>query len=239
MLYIKSEAYLSEKGTYDINEDTLLCVTGELYLVCDGVGGNGNGLLASQLLCNTIAALIQKEPILNLSDILQQAEKAISNYKKKHPSTSLMATTIAFIQINNTSMRIAWIGDSSVYQIRAGKIIYKTSSHTWIQEAIQRGQLTELESYFHPNRNQLTRSVKGSEYPTEFESFICVDIQENDYFMVCSDGIQESWIDTDIEALFASEKNTIELIEKIKEQCILFSIDNYSAIVIQVGIQHK
>jgi protein phosphatase len=108
-----------------------------------------------------------------------------------------------------------------------------------IQEAIQSGQLTELESYFHPNSNQLTRSVKGSEYPTEFESFICEDIQDKDYFMLCSDGIQETWIDSDIENLFGSENNSKELIEKIKEQCAIFSTDNYSAIVIQLGIKHK
>jgi protein phosphatase len=239
MLYIKSEAYLSERGTYDINEDALITVKEKLYLVCDGVGGNGNGLLAAQLLCNTIATLIQKEPILNLSAILEHAEKVFSNYKKRHPITQLMASTIAFVQINNGFVTIAWIGDTSVYQIRGGKIIYKTVSHTLIQEAIQSGQLTELESYFHPNSNQLTRSVKGTEYPTEFESFICEDIQDNDHFLLCSDGIQESWIDSDVEDLFRSEKNSKVLIEKIKEQCAIFSTDNYSAIVIQLGIQHK
>jgi serine/threonine protein phosphatase PrpC len=160
MLYIKSEAYLSERGTYDINEDALFTVKEKLYLVCDGVGGNGNGLLASQLLCKTIAALIHKEPILNLSAILEQAEKVFSNYKKRHRITQLMASTIAFVQINNGFVTIAWIGDTSVYQIRGGKIICKTVSHTLIQEAIQIGELTELESYFQPNRNQLTRSVK-------------------------------------------------------------------------------
>jgi protein phosphatase len=235
MLYIKSEAYLTEKGKYAVNEDTILYVRGALYLICDGVGGNGNGQVASKLLCNSIAALLQVEPDLNLATILQQVEEQISKHKKEYPSTNGMASTIAFIQISTKTIRIAWIGDTTIYQIRNGKIIYKSISHTWIQDAIKNGYITELESYFHPNKNQLTRCVKGSEYPTAFDSLICTDIQENDFFMVCSDGIQESWIDTDLEALFAFDKNAKEVIENIEQQCAIFSTDNYSAIVIKIG----
>jgi protein phosphatase len=236
MLHIKSEAYITEKGRYTLNEDTLLFVRGVLYMICDGVGGNGNGQVASQLVGNSITALLQVESNLNLASLLLQVEEQISKHKKKYPSTNSMASTIAFIQISTTTIRIAWIGDTTIYQIRNGKIIYKTKSHNWIQEAINKGEITELESYFHHNQNQLTRCVKGSEYPTAFDSFICTDIQENDFFMVCSDGIQESWIDSDLEVLFASDKNAKEVIKKIEEQCAVFSTDNYSAIVIQIGI---
>jgi PPM family protein phosphatase len=236
MLHIKSEGYITEKGRYAINEDTLSFIRELLYMICDGVGGNGNGQVASQLVCNSIAALLKVEPEINLAILLQQVEEQISKHKKKYPSTTTMASTIAFIQICNTIIRIAWIGDTTIYQIRNGKIIYKSISHTWIQEAINKGEITELESYFHPNKNQVTRCIKGSEYPTSFDSFICTDIQENDFFMVCSDGIQESWIDSDLEVLFASDKNAKEVIKKIEEQCAIFSTDNYSAIVIQVGV---
>lgn len=236
MLKIKSEAYITEKGRYAINEDTLLFIRGLLYMICDGVGGNGNGQVASQLVSNSTAALLQEEPDLNLSSLLLHVEEQISKHKKKYPITNTMASTIAFMQISTTKIRIAWIGDTTIYQIRNGKIIYKSISHTWIQEAINKGEITELESYFHPNKNQVTRCIKGSEYPTAFDSFIFTNIQENDFFMVCSDGIQESWIDSDLETLFASDKNAKEVIKKIQEQCAIFSTDNYSAIVIQVGV---
>jgi serine/threonine protein phosphatase PrpC len=236
MLHIKSEGYITEKGRYTLNEDTLLFIRGVLYMICDGVGGNGNGQVASQLVSNSTAALLKVEPDLNLATLLQQVEEQINKHKKKYPSTTTMASTIAFMQISTTTIRIAWIGDTTIYQIRNGKIIYKSISHTWIQEAINKGEITELESYFHPNQNQVTRYIKGSEYPVSFDSFICTDIQENDFFMICSDGIQESWIDSDLETLFVSDKNAKEVIKKIQEQCAIFSTDNYSAIVIQVGV---
>ena len=236
MLYIKSESILSKKGKRNRNEDVVASVPGQLYIVCDGVGGNGNGLLVSQLLCNSISSSIQNETTFNLSNILQKAEKELSNYKKKNPATKSMSSTVAFTKIHESFITIAWIGDSSVYHIRNGKFIYKTINHSWAAEAIVKGELTELESYFHPNRNQLTRSVKGVEEPSEFDSFICDEIQEDDIFLLCTDGIQESWIDADLEALFSSQNTTEEIINQIDKQCEQFSDDNYSAILFQIGV---
>jgi len=239
MLLIKSAVFINKKGKNSINEDSIISIPGKLYLVCDGVGGNGNGLLASQLICNSISSSIQNETMFDLSNILQKAEKELSNYKKNHPTTKSMSSTIALTKIHETFITIAWIGDSSVYQIRDGKIIYKTINHSWVAEAIVRGELTELESYFHPNKNQLTRSVKGVEHPTEFDSFVCNTIQEDDIFLLCTDGIQESWIDADLEALFSAQNTTKEIINQIDKQCEQFSDDNYSAILFQVGFINK
>jgi serine/threonine protein phosphatase PrpC len=235
MLLIKSAFFINKKGKNSINEDSIISIPGKLYLVCDGVGGNGNGLLASHLLCNSISSSIQNESMFNLSNILQKAEKELSNYKKKNPATKSMASTIAFTKIHESFITIAWIGDSSVYHIRNGKIIYKTINHSWVAEAIVRGELTELESYFHPNRNQLTRSVKGVEEPSEFDSLVCDAVQEDDIFLLCTDGIQESWIDADFEALFSTQNTTEEIINQIDKQCEKFSDDNYSAILFQIG----
>lgn len=236
MLLIKSAFFINKKGKNSVNEDSIISIPGKLYLVCDGVGGNGNGLLASQLLCNSIRSSIQNETTFNLSNILQKAEKELSNYKKKNPATKSISSTIAFTKIHETFITIAWIGDSSVYQIRDGKIIYKTINHSWVAEAIVRGELTELESYFHPNRNQLTRSVKGVEEPSEFDYLVCDAIQEDDIFLLCTDGIKESWIDADLEALFSSQNTTEEIINQIDKHCEQFSDDNYSAILFQIGV---
>jgi protein phosphatase len=235
MIVIKSEAFITDKGKSEINEDTLKCQSGILYVVCDGVGGNGNGLLASQLLVASITNSMTRSENLVLSDALKEAEQALEDYKRKKQNTYLMASTLALTRITTSSIAIGWVGDSRVYQFRNGKIIYKTTDHSWISDAIKEGSITALEGLFHPERNRLTRSVKGSSQPTAVEQHLLTDINDNDYIMICSDGIMESWIDADLEALFSEVKPASYFIEILHQNCNVFSNDNYTAIVYQIG----
>ena len=239
MLYIKSESILSKKGKRNRNEDVVAYVSGQLYIVCDGVGGNGNGLLAAGIICDTFIKSFNKKSNFNVSEYLLQAENELSKYKKANPSTSAMASTVALTHINKSTITFAWIGDSSIYHFRNGKLQYKTRSHSWVGEAIEKGEISELEGYFHPFKNLLTRVVKDKESATEFETFICSNLQKNDFIMICSDGIQESWIDSDLEQLFTIDSDASEIMEKIEKHCEIFSDDNYSAIIYKIDINEK
>lgn len=232
MITIKSEAYISEIGKREINEDSLQFQSGKFYIVCDGVGGNGNGQIASELVSETV-----KESLLKSKSILeavQEAEKVLSSYKKKHPSTEHMSTTIAFAQFIENNVLISWAGDSRVYQFREGKVIFKTNDHTLVNEAVNNGVLTAVEALFHPDANELTKSIKGAQNPVELDQILIQDIKQNDYFLLCTDGVIESWIDTDLETLFSESKSTNEIIDELDKSCQIFSNDNYTAIVFQV-----
>ena len=235
MIVIKSEAFITDKGKSEINEDTLKCQSGQFYVVSDGVGGNGNGLLASQLLVESVSNSLSHSEDLVIANALKEAEKALEDYKRKNKSTYLMASTLALTKITDSSILIGWVGDSRIYQFRAGKIIFKTTDHTWISNAIKEGSITALEGLFHPKRNRLTRSVKGYSQPTTMEQHLLTDFNDNDYIMICSDGITESWIDEDLENLFSEVKPASYFVQKLHENCQLFSNDNYTAIVYQIG----
>ena len=84
-MLVRSESFVSEKGKRAVNEDNLQFQSGKFYLVCDGLGGNGNGQIASKLVAETV-----KESLLNLksiSEAVEEAEIVLSSYKKKNPST--------------------------------------------------------------------------------------------------------------------------------------------------------
>ena len=232
MITIKSESFISEIGKREINEDSLQFQSGKFYLVCDGLGGNGNGQIASELVAETV-----KESLLKSKSILeavQEAEKVLSSYKKKHPSTDYMATTIAVAEILENKILVSWAGDSRVYQFRDGKIIYKTNDHTLVSEAVNKGVLTAVEALFHPDANGLTKSIKGAQNPVELDQILIQDIKQNDYFLLCTDGALESFIDTDLETLFSESKSTNEIIDELDKNCQIFSNDNYTAIVFQI-----
>jgi protein phosphatase len=122
MLTIKSKCFVSENGKREINEDCIEFESGKFYIVCDGLGGNGNGKTASKLVAETV-----KESLLNLksiSEAVKDAEIVLSSYKKKNPSTDYMATTIAIAEILENEILVSWAGDSRVYHFRNGKTLF-------------------------------------------------------------------------------------------------------------------
>jgi serine/threonine protein phosphatase PrpC len=229
MLTVKSESFISEKGKREINEDYLIYHPNKFYAVLDGVGGNGYGEIASKLVGDTV-----KESLLNsksIEEAIDAAEKKLSSYKRKHPSSERMATTIAVAEILENSILVSWAGDSRVYQFRNGKIILTTKDHTLVAEQVKKGILSPVEALFHPRANQITKSIKDSSKPSKLEQILIHDIQPNDYFLISTDGITESWIDSDLEELFSEFNSSNDIIQEIVKQCDIFSEDNYSAIV--------
>jgi len=232
VITIKSESFVSEKGKREINEDCIEFESGKFYLVCDGLGGNGNGKTASKLVAETV-----KESLLNLksiSEAVEDAEKVLSSNKKKNPSTDYMATTIAVAEILENDILVSWAGDSRVYHFRNGETLFKSTDHTWVADAVKKGVLSSVEALFHPRANELTKSIKDSSKPVKLEHVLIDDLQPNDYLLICSDGITESWIETDLQELFTDNKTTDEIVEELEKNCKIFSDDNYSAIVFQI-----
>ncbi len=232
MFTVNTEFIVSQKGKREINEDSLQFQSGKFYLVCDGVGGNGNGQIAS-----TLVAGIVKESLLKskaISETIKESERVLSNYKKKNPSTEYMSTTIAVAEIFDNSILVSWAGDSRVYQFRNGKIFFKSTDHSWVADAVKKGILSHLEALFHPRANELTKSIKDSSKPVKLEQVLIDDIQTNDYFLICSDGITETWIDSDLEELFSSLNSPYYIASKLEKECKIYSEDNYTAIVFQI-----
>lgn len=229
MITIKSESFVSEKGKREINEDCIEFESGKFYIVCDGLGGNGNGHIASKLVVKTVKESLLKSK--SISEAVEDAEKVLSSYKKKNLSTDYMATTIAVAEILDNEILVSWAGDSRIYQFRNGKTLFKSTDHTWVADAVKKGDLSHLEALFHPRANELTKSIKDSSNPVKLEQVLIQDIRLNDYFLICSDGVTESWIDTDLQELFSGKKTSNDIVNELNKNCNVFSEDNYSAIV--------
>lgn len=226
------EITVSEKGKREINEDYLIYHPNKFYAVLDGVGGNGNGQIASKLVGETVKESLLKSK--SIKKAIEEAEKKLSSYKRKHPSSERMATTIAVAEILENNILVSCAGDSRVYQFREGKIIFKTTDHTWVAEVVKKGVLSSVEALFHPRANEVTKSIKDSSKPVKLEQALIHDIQPNDYFLICTDGITESWIDSDLEELFSKFNSSNDIIQELKKCCETFSEDNFTAIIFKI-----
>lgn len=214
-----------------------------LYMICDGVGGDNKGEVAAQLAVSQFAKYFDTFPPSGqvtygyLSAALIRVEEAFSNYLKAHSDSRGMGATLALLYLDDHGAMMAWIGDSRVYHFRNGEILYKTRDHSLVNDLIEQGEITEAAARYHPRRNVVLRVIKGTEEATDLDvQFIPVDeIEDGDFFFLCSDGVLEEVNDKELQTLFSGEFNAEDIRQEIYSLCKGNSNDNFSAYVIQVG----
>lgn len=235
MIKINEEIYFSEKGKRDNNEDNGGWNSGIAYVVCDGVGGHEKGEIASEIVVQTFLNFNSQDASLPVDQTLVIAEKRMGQYIQKNPESKGMGTTLTIAQIKDHGINVAWVGDSRIYQFRKGNLLFQSRDHSWVNEAVDAGIISEEEAIDHPKSNIITRAIQGSHNPTKIQEKFITDIETGDVFLLCSDGVLESWNNEDFIALFTSEPNLTLLAEKIKKECRQLSKDNFTSILFSIG----
>jgi len=177
-----------------------------LFVVADGMGGHAAGEVASQAAIDGIVAFAeatvsvssdQTWPIpfnpnqsVNANRLdagFRMADRRIATEAAASAELRGMATTAVAALITDSVVTLAHVGDSRVYRSHQGQLEQLTRDHSWVEEQIRAGTLTESAARAHPWRNIVTRALSGSE---ELE----VDIRElslesGDRLLLCSDGV--------------------------------------------------
>jgi serine/threonine protein phosphatase PrpC len=232
---------MSERGKRANNEDSIYPLepqtTDGLFIVCDGVGGAAKGNIASRLVCDTFAQLFEENQISDPSFIdscLLKVEEAVEQYTIAHPESMGMATTLTLVHLHPNGITVAHVGDSRIYHIRNGQILYRSEDHSFVQDLVRTGIITPEEAATHPRRNVITRAIQGKQHPTKADVYVLQDIQADDYFFLCSDGVLESVKDATLCPILAENGDNAEKIQTIKERCQAHSRDNFSCYLIQI-----
>jgi serine/threonine protein phosphatase PrpC len=246
---IKQPVGFTEVGQRANNEDCIYppreTVTAEtrLFMVCDGVGGQLKGEAASALACESIANYFQMNPVaISDAQYIQAALKfTTENFKvreAKEKETQGMATTLTLLHLNDAGATLAHLGDSRIYQVRDGSIIFVTEDHKLVNELVRDGHITEQEALTHSQRNVITKVISADRNDVPDVSTIN-DIAEGDYFFLCSDGVLEQIYDDLLTYhLRETDDNNVsddEKLENIRRECIGRTRDNFSAILIRVN----
>ena len=211
-------------------------VQARVAVVADGIGGAEGGKEASRIAVETIEEQIHAHaltsPISNLlNSAILCANDKINDIRKKDVKLQNMGTTVVVAIIVDDRLYISHVGDSRAYLIRQDKIYRLTLDHTWVQEAIEAGQLTAQEAAIHPNKNVVKRYL-GSNDALVVDSQI-IDftqaraandvrqmlqeqrLQPGDVVMLCTDGLTDLVKDEEIKTFVRKYKNN--LAEAVKQ----------------------
>ncbi|MBD2139005.1 Stp1/IreP family PP2C-type Ser/Thr phosphatase [Anabaena sp. FACHB-1237] len=185
------------------NQDSYHCDSNNrFFIVADGMGGHAGGEEASRIATQEINSYLsthwqspQTTPQL-LEDALLMANEAILADQQANPQRSDMGTTVVVVAIRDNSAFCAHIGDSRIYRLRYKEIEQLTEDHTWVAKAIKMGDISAEEARIHPFRHVLSQCL-GREDLHQYD-ISPIDIQAGDRLLLCSDGLTEELIDTQI-----------------------------------------
>jgi protein phosphatase len=204
------------------------------------MGGYNGGEVASKLAITTARDYIlnnyantehTKEALLELvvsSSIYANMvvfEKASQNAEIKH-----MGTTLDICLFFQNNVLISHIGDSRVYRIRNDYMRKLTKDHSYVQQLVDDGSITDEEAAKHPDKNLLMKAIGVNSF-IEPDGLI-KGYQKGDVFLMCSDGLTN----------MVSEDEILKIIEDNPTDCTKPLIqkandngghDNITAIVIR------
>lgn len=215
-------------GQRSKNEDAFH-QSNNLFIVCDGVGGNAYGEVASKLACSSFADYISQNPATDynneyVNNALHYTVQQFQETENKYPETKGMATTVVLIAFHKVGASIAWLGDSRLYHIRNGKILYVTQDDSLINELRKNGQ-----DVSNVSKNIITKSL-NAKTDCQFSNHQIAkeQIQQGDYFFLCTDGVLENLDEQKIIHLFSSNPTIEQLQKNILSECADKTRDNYT-----------
>lgn len=180
-----------------------------LLAVADGMGGQNAGEVASGMAIKSAAEWFTSNVIDNISvqlleDMFSFINASVWGYAQEHSETSGMGTTLTLMLIRGEKAMVGHIGDSRLYRLRNNQFEQLTSDHSLVAEQVRMGKLTVEAARIHPGRHILSRVLGGRQFvvPDIFE----IDLQVNDLFMLCSDGISGMLENRQIEKVLVENK---------------------------------
>jgi PPM family protein phosphatase len=188
----------------DHNEDYLLVRKDlGLYVVCDGMGGHAAGEVASEESTRSIEAYIEsnravlenfrdtKEGRQSLVQLvrraIQEASASVYRLATEESGRAGMGTTCILLLVVRGKAIMGHVGDSRLY-LRRGDVFEQLSTdHSYLNEMLRNGSMTQAEIEEFPYANALTRAV-GIQESVKVDTLL-FDLLPNDRLLLCSDGL--------------------------------------------------
>ncbi len=185
------------------NEDSfalMACATGSplAMILADGMGGHRHGELASRIAVDyaqgQLAGLLDKSQADPEEGTDQLLEAIVAKANDKVYLASLgdlenqgMGTTMTLALVYPDQLLLAHVGDCRAYILHEGELCRLTTDHTYVQELLDAGTISQAESWHHPQRNVLTRAL-GTLDPLLVD-LTCRQLEAGDRILLCSDGL--------------------------------------------------
>lgn len=189
------------------NEDAFV-VEPMVFGVADGMGGHQAGEVASAIAAGTVrdrlstgAATVDVAVAAVVEANAAIFQEAYTNAEQRGMGTTLTAITVLAAEGHTPKFVLVNVGDSRTYVMRAGRLRRVSIDHSYVQELVSTGHITEAEARNHPRRNIVTRAL-GIEPTVRVDTWV-LPLVKGDRFLLCSDGLVDEVEDAEIAGILA------------------------------------
>ncbi len=213
------------------NEDSYL-VEVPLVAVADGLGGHRAGEVASRLALETVEALFRSGEG-SLADHFREANRTVFERSTRDQEFSGMGTTLTAAVVDGAKARLAHVGDSRAYLLRAGALRLLTEDHTLVNRMVQRGEITRAEAEVHPHRNVVLRAL-GTEPELDVDE-TSLALLDGDRLLLCTDGLTGMVTERQVQAILEAEPDAQKAAERlVRAANRAGGLDNITVVVLDV-----
>ncbi|MBI4464030.1 MAG: Stp1/IreP family PP2C-type Ser/Thr phosphatase, partial [Acidobacteria bacterium] len=222
-----------------------------LFFLCDGMGGQAAGEVASRLGVQVIGEHCRqaaKNPRLamvgeyqnefspqtnRLASGIRLSNQAIHEAAERQASTMGMGSTVVAAQLNGNVLSVAHVGDSRLYLSRAGRLEQVTEDHSFVMEQVRRGLISREEAEQSEMANVIMRAL-GAE-PT-----VAADLDElwmapDDQVLLCSDGLTRMVPEAQMTSVLAEAPSAQQACDRLVELANeMGGEDNVTVIVVRL-----
>ena len=214
-----------------------------LVVVCDGMGGHEAGEVASGLAVRVVEEVMSQDldtdPRERIYNALLEANTAILE-EGSRSGTSGMGTTSIIAHVKGPTVYLGLVGDSRLFHIRNGRVLWRTLDHTRVQMLVDEGIISDEESRTHPEAGMLTRALGHSKMADgrPLEPDVLLEpllLKPDDVLVLSSDGLHDLVYDWEIAQAVAGRTPEDAAAQLVKMACDRGGHDNVTVAVIAAG----
>lgn len=226
---------------------------GCLMVVADGMGGQNAGEVASAIAIETVQTMFAPDCLTDkvlskpanikdyLKKVVSKADFNVKEYSKEYPEAEGLGSTIVIAWVIGDRVYIAWLGDSRAYAFFPKQGIKRLSKdHSYVQQLVDAGNLSDIEAMNHPNSNVITRSLgdTAQKAKADVEEY---RLEDGEIILLCSDGLCGVCTDDEIASVLTEEANDLQVCKELLTELALDNggSDNITIALMQIVLEEE
>ena len=226
-----------DDNSLNCSRENLSGISGSsLFAVCDGMGGEEHGEIASLVAVRNLNAIKGYMHKKEIKECLLDINRKI-DMNRRELGCRNMGSTIAALYSNGSKAFACNVGDSRVYMYRNGKLKQLSQDHNATSNLVNVGIMSKDEAKKDPGYHVLVQYLGVPEDEFIIEPFFSKEIKlkNKDVYLICSDGVTDVLSEDMILGLLHQE----ESIQIVAQNIVNASIengskDNITALVIRI-----
>lgn len=153
-----------------------------VFAICDGMGGEENGEIASMLAVSALKNFSEQIKICpknNMYEFVQNYVNAVNSeiHSAIINTDKRVGTTLALTVIDKNGIQCYNIGDTKIFVFSKKKLMQVSNDHTLINDKLRQGLIAEEDVQTDKDRHKLTRCI-GIGRNCAVDSYPVIDLKK-------------------------------------------------------------